>query len=450
MATKPIAEPKALRKNFAETAFFSVSTKVGYRWTTCAQVSGARRCYALEATFACFHQTGRSMVFSKRPLKRRSSFWSDPTYPVFREGDSGELRVVVDNLSDSTQAGEFKLEILGAEGNESVLADFGLQNQAVFEQTFTLKRGNSTTIRVPLKAPMGLRDVTVRVFAQTESHRDGEQRTLTVVPGRFHLAQSQFALLGGKQTKTFSFPEMTKNDDPTRRSKALVIGLHGRLFEDLVGALPYLIDYPYESTLLLTEKVLATGVLDKIYRSHPTLARQARRQSKRKTIYSPFDGADANRSIKFEETPWLRNANGGARCKHINTLMPKIVKETIKQSISKLRSHQKPDGGFPWFPGGRASSAVTLGVLTALAKAQDFGVVVPKALVRKSFRYLWGSYEPTLRKCMAKGSCAESVANFCFLLSVFSPTSLGQISFPWNDGMPFSTMVFRSGESCPQ
>ena len=75
---------------------------------------------------------------------------------------------MVDNLSDSTQAGEFKLEILGAEGNESVLADFGLQNQAVFEQTFTLKRGNSTTIRVPLKAPMGLRDVTVRVFAQTD------------------------------------------------------------------------------------------------------------------------------------------------------------------------------------------------------------------------------------------------------------------------------------------
>ena len=99
-------------------------------------------------------------------------------------------------------------------------------------------------------------------------------------------------------------------------------------------------------------------VLDKIYRSHPTLARQARRQSKRKTIYA-FDGADANRSIKFEETPWLRNANGGAKGGAINTLMPKIVKETIKQSISKLRSHQKPDGGFPWFPGGRASSAVT-------------------------------------------------------------------------------------------
>ena len=425
MATKPIAEPKALRKNFAETAFFLSQQKLDPdgRLALKFRVPDAVTRWKLHLhAFTRRAQYG----FFETTVETKKQLLVRPYLPRFlREGDSGELRVVIDNLSDSPQTGTFKLALLDAEGNESVLADFGLKNQQVFEQTFTLKSGESTTIHVPLKAPSGLRDVTVRVFAQTESHRDGEQRTLTVVPGRFHLAQSQFALLGGKQTRTFSFPEMTKNDDPTRRSKALVIGLHGRLFEDLVGALPYLLNYPYESTLLLTEKVLATGILDKIYRSHPPLAKQAREQAKRKTIYSSFDGADANRSIKFEETPWLRNANGGAKGGTINTLMPKTVKETMKQSISKLRSHQKPDGGFPWFPGGRASSAVTLSVLTALAKAQDFGVVVPKELVRGSFRYLWGSYEPTLRKCMAKGSCAESVANLCFLLSVFSPDFLG-------------------------
>ena len=62
MATKPIAEPKALRKNLLKQLFFCLN-KSWNRWTTCAQVSGARRCYALEATFACFHQTGAVWFF---------------------------------------------------------------------------------------------------------------------------------------------------------------------------------------------------------------------------------------------------------------------------------------------------------------------------------------------------------------------------------------------------
>jgi hypothetical protein len=71
-----------------------------------------------------------------------------------------------------------------------------------------------------------------------------------VLPSRLHLhlSQSRFAALKGAQSRWLRFEELAQPDDPSRANDLLVVTLDAQLFYGVLGALPYLIHYPYECT----------------------------------------------------------------------------------------------------------------------------------------------------------------------------------------------------------
>jgi uncharacterized protein YfaS (alpha-2-macroglobulin family) len=105
----------------------------------------------------------------------------------------------------------------------------------------------------------------------------------------------------------------------------------------------------------------------------------------------------------MEETPWLRLARGGGDASGtLNVLDPRVAKAERESALARLRKAQTSIGAFPWWPGGPPSPYMTLYILYGLSKASEFGVDVPKDMVRRGWQYLAGHFREEYAAKMRK------------------------------------------------
>ena len=138
----------------------------------------------------------------------------------FREGDSAELKVVVNNAGDKPLSGALTLDIVDPDTKKSRLATFGVKDR---ERKFTVEPGKSANVSFAMVAPRAVGGYAFEVRAKAGQFSDGELRPVPVLPSRLHLAQSRFVTLRDKAKKTMSFPDLAKNDDPTLVTEKLVV-----------------------------------------------------------------------------------------------------------------------------------------------------------------------------------------------------------------------------------
>jgi hypothetical protein len=220
--------------------------------------------------------------------------------------------------------------------------------------------------------------VNVKVVASSGAVSDGELRALPLLPSRMHLMQSRFVTLKDKQRRELSF--RTSPGPTTRRGSTSTRRAAGRAaLHSVLGALPYLVNYPYECTEQTLNRFVSTGIVSSVYKDYPAVARMAEQLGKRDTPLESFEGADPNRKIALEETPWVLESKGGTDLGYgmVNVLDPRAAKAEREASLAKLRKAQTANGGFPWWPGGPPSPYMTLYILYGFAKAAEFGVEGP-------------------------------------------------------------------------
>ena len=337
-----------------------------------------------------------------------------PYLPRFlREGDTAQVRVVVNNASESPLAGDVEFDIVDPETNQSVLTEFGLTQQKA-KARFDAKAGKGSTVSFAITAPKRPRTVAFRVVARAGNLSDGELRPVPVLPGRLHLAQSRFVTLRDRQTRQLSFADMAKGDDPTLVHDQLVVNVDAQLFYTVLQAIPYLVNYPYECTEQTLNRFVSTGIVTSLYDEYPAVARMAQKLSKRETPLETWDAADPNRKMALEETPWLVESKGGkdAGLGAVNVLDPRIANAEREASLAKLRKAQTSSGGFPWFPGGPPSPYMTLYILHGLARASEHGVDVPRDMTQQAWGYIARHYREEYADKLLKENCCWEFLTF--------------------------------------
>jgi len=421
------AEPATqLRSNFAETAFWQPHLLTGADGTAAIEFTVPD---SVTSWRVFVHAVTRDLAGGTLEKEARTvkELMVRPYLPrFFREGDQAELRVMVNNAGAADMAGEVAIEIFDPETNENLAPAFGLP-AAVPARPFAVKAGGGTAVTFPLAAPSRVGTVAFKVTARAGSFSDGELRPLPVLPGRMHLVQSRFATLKGDgAARVLSFADLAKNNDPTRINDKLVVTVDGQLFYGLLEALPYLVNYPYECTEQTLNRFLSTGILTSLYDKYPAVARMAQvLAAKRDTVYETFDGADANRKMGLEETPWLIEARGGTGGRDADSGMEKVLDPRVaaaerEASLVKLLKAQTSLGAFPWWPGGPPSPYMTLYIVNGFSKALEFGVNVPKEPVARAFKYLHRHYlDEIVRDMMARDTGWESVTFLNYVLSNF-------------------------------
>src|SRR4029079_12032593 len=249
--------------------------------------------------------------------------------------------------------GNVKFEILDPATGESLAAAFGLPTSSAV-QSFQVKPGGGVTLSFPVKAPARIGTVQFRVTAQAGDWSDGELRPVPVLPGRMHLVQSRFATLRDKERRVLRFADMAAGDDPTLLHDQLVVTVDGQLFNTVLSALPYLVQYPYECTEQTLNRFLSTAIVSKVFEDHPALAKLGKQLAEqRSTVLEPWALDDPNRKMALEETPWLVTAKGGeaGNLPVLRILDPEVARAQRDSAMARLQKAQTAIGAFPWWPG---------------------------------------------------------------------------------------------------
>jgi alpha-2-macroglobulin len=422
----PPAPPAAaeVRSNFAETAFWQPHLLTDKDGTAAIEFTVPDSVTAWNVWVHAVTRDLRGGSLQKE-AKSVKDLMVRPYVPRFlREGDQAEIKVVVNNASEKEMKGQLDFDIQDPDTNASLLADFGL-GAADAKRAFTVKPGGGSNLTFKVTAPKRVGIVAFKVVARSGEDSDGELRPLPVLPSRLHLAQSRFVTLRGADRKVMRFDDLAKNDDPSLVNEQMVVTVDAQLFYQVLAALPYLVNYPYECTEQTLNRFLSTGIVSTVYKDYPAVARMAEQMAKRDTVLETFDQADPNRKMTLEETPWLNEARGGqdAGLGSINVLDPRIAKANREQSLAKLAKAQTSNGSFPWWPGGPPSPYMTLYIAHGFAKAVEFGVDVPKEMVVRAWGYLATYYRSDLKRMMADDCCWELLTFLNYVASSYPDAS---------------------------
>ncbi len=362
-----------------------------------------------------------------------------PYLPRFlREGDRAELKIVVQNAGEKPLSGELELDLLDPATGVSMASDFGLANTARKGLPFAVGPGESEALTVALQAPRRVGSVAVRVMGEAGDWSDGELRPLPLLPGRYHLSQSRFAALDDAVRRVLVFEDLGADDDPSRIDEQLVVTLDAQLFDTVLAALPYLVDYPYECTEQILNRFLSTGIVSSVFEDHPAVAGMAAQLAQRETELEPWSQDDPNRSMALVETPWLHDAAGGETSTErlIRVLDPGVARAERDTALASLRQAQTSLGGFPWWPGGPPSPHMTLYILSGLSRALEFGIEIPRDLVVPAWRYLRQHYLAELVAEMEREEGRHELLTMLnFVLSSYPDESWTPIDESWTGGV---------------
>ncbi len=351
----------------------------------------------------------------------------------FREGDEASIKIVISNSSDKSLSGHIDFDILDESQKTSLLKEFGVTGNKF---SYDVKAGGSSNVLVKLKAPIGPRMVVVKVIAKSANLSDGEVHPMPLLPGRIHLGQSRFITLKNKDRKALTFPDLVQNNDPTLVNDLFVVTLDAQLFYSVLSSLPYLVNYPYQTTDAMMDSFVSTGILSSVFNEFPEVSKMAEKFSSRKSFFEKW-GDDSNRKIALEEAPWLSLSKGGVNSDDldmISVLHPDIAKNTKNRILRELKSAQTTGGGFPWFPGGPPSPFQTLSLLYGFSKAMEFNVEVPKDMIVKAWAYMHEHYVTDIvNTLIAHDAGWEFVTFLNYVLSNYPDQSWSGNAFSENE-----------------
>ncbi|HEY0709951.1 MAG TPA: alpha-2-macroglobulin family protein, partial [Polyangia bacterium] len=402
----------ALRSNFSETAFFKPQLLLDKDGSVAIEFTVPDSVTSWNVWVHAITKDLRGGS-TKVETKTVKDLMVRPYLPrFFREGDQAALKVVVNAAGDSDLSGRVDIDIVDPETQESRLALFGIKDKSV---TFAAAKGKSTNVTFPMTAPRTVGPYAFKVMATAGNLSDGELRPVPVLPSRMHLMQSRFVTLRDAEKRVMKFDDLAKEDDATRINEQMVVSVDAQLFYTVLKALPYLVTYPYECTEQTLNRFVSTGIASSLYKQYPAIAKMAGDLGKRQTQLETFAGADPNRKMALEETPFLVESQGGRTDTDdlalINVLDPRVARANRDESLAKLRKSQTANGAFPWFPGGPPSPYMTLYIMNGFARAAEFGVDVPKDVVQAGWRYLAG-YLREVKAAWRKRDCCWEFATF--------------------------------------
>ena len=328
--------PPRLRSDFSETAFWEPHLITDSNGTASIEFTVPDsvtewNVWALAVTKDLLPASVHKTVKTVKDLLVR------PYLPRFlREGDRAEVKVVVTNASKRTLEGMLTFDIVDPTTNASLLAEFGVTDHG---KPFRVEAGGETAIAFSVTTPRRVGLVAFKVSGTAGDMSDGELRPLPVLPSRVHLMQSRFAALQGNSKRTLTFADLARSDDPSRESEQLTVTLDAQLFYSTLQALPYLIDYPYESSESTLNRFLSSAILTSLFTQYPGIAKMASAlTAKRNTRLATWDVADPNRTMSLEESPWIVEAQGesDAGLPLVKVLDPRIAEATRDDALARL------------------------------------------------------------------------------------------------------------------
>ncbi|HMO12836.1 MAG TPA: alpha-2-macroglobulin family protein [Pirellulaceae bacterium] len=304
-----------------------------------------------------------------------------PNPPRFlREGDKLAFSVKVTNKSATRQTGKARLAFTDARTDESLDSLF---NNRQLEQSFDLPAEQSTSLHWTIEIPDYTGVIVYKAVAATERVSDGEEGMLPVLSRRILVNESLPLPIRGAQTKSFEFERLRNSgESDTLQSQLVTVQMTSNPAWYAVMALPYLMEYPYECSEQVFNRMYANALAQHIANSDPRIRRVFDQWRGTAALDSPLKKNRDLLNVVIEETPWLLSAVKETDARNnVGVLFDtNRLQDEIDRSLQKLREMQHEDGAWPWFPGGRGNDYITLYVITGFGRLKHMGVISDDSL----------------------------------------------------------------------
>ncbi|KPL22091.1 MAG: hypothetical protein AMJ75_08740 [Phycisphaerae bacterium SM1_79] len=299
----------------------------------------------------------------------------EPNPPRFvREGDVIEFTVKVTNQSAARQMGMVSLTLADVRTLES--RDEALGNHSP-EQAFDVPSKESRTYSWRLTIPDGCDFLTYRAVGASSRLSDGEEGYLPVLSRRILVTESLPLPIRGPQTKEFEFTRLLNSgQSETLRHQSLTVQMVSQPAWYAVMALPYLMEYPYQCSEQIFNRLYANTLASYIANSDPEIRRIFDLWKATPALDSPLEKNEDLKAVTLEETPWLRQAVAESQARrNVGILFDENrLRDETSRALFQLEQMQLGSGLWPWFPGCRGNHYITLYITTGFGRLRHLGV----------------------------------------------------------------------------
>ncbi|MBX9449493.1 MAG: hypothetical protein KL787_07160 [Taibaiella sp.] len=362
-------EPR-LRTNFRETAYFYPDLKtdedgnVVLRFTLPESLTRWKM-------MAYAHTRDMKTGFLEGSIISQKELMVQPNMPrFFRQNDEVILSTKVSNLSEKDLTGKVWIEMIDPESKLPLEEPFQLTHK---QHSFALPEGNTREYSWTLKVPSDrVGPVLVRIRAQAGNFSDGEEHLVPVLTNRVFVTESMVLSVSGSGEAHYDWKQFRENQSSSLTHYGYTFEYTANPAWYAVQALPYLMEYPYDCSEQMFNKVYANALAHKIVASHPNIRTTFEQWKTKDTaaLLSNLSKNDELKSALLQETPWVMEAQDETAQKHrIAALFEtEKVESQIRRWIDKIRQNQNADGGWPWFQGMRSDEYITQYMLTGWGK----------------------------------------------------------------------------------
>ncbi|MCQ2279746.1 MAG: MG2 domain-containing protein, partial [Bacteroidales bacterium] len=400
-------EDVVLRTNFAETAFF-------YPFLRTNENGEVEIEFTIPESLTKWKMLGLAHTLDLRVgdfekiLQTQKELMVVSNAPRFvYENDHLNFSAKVVNMSENALHGTAKLQIFNTETNEEILTKTVM---------LTLAAKSTAPVEFPVDVPMGVTALTYRISAKTTNNEgitlsDGEENTLPVLSRRMIVSESVPIFITKAGSKTFSLDRLRQNRDSLI---SCTMQFTPTPKWNVVLALPYLSEYPYECNEQTFSKLYANSLSTFIIKNNPNIETLLTdcQQNHPEALQSKLRQNEALTQTLLAETPWVREAfSQEANIQDIFCLFDqKRVTEETKLMVHKLEKGQNSDGGWPWFAGGRSSSYITEHLLIGAGRLVQSGICkegdnfLKKSTLHNAVKFVDGETERTYQKMKKENS----------------------------------------------
>lgn len=365
------------RSNFAETAFFYPSLATDKDGTVIIK-------FTIPESLTKWKMMGfahtKDLKFGtiQKELQTQKDLMVIPNAPrFFRENDNIDFSAKISNLADKDLNGTAQLFLFDAITMKDVTASI---LGAAAQQSFSTKKGLSTSLSWPLTIPEGIGAITYKVVAKADNFTDGEEMAVPVLTNRMLVTETLPLPIRGNQIKTFRFEKLINqsNGSTTLRNHKLTLEFTSNPAWYAVQALPYLMEYPYECAEQTFSRFYANSIASHIANSSPKIKAvfNSWKTTSPDALLSNLEKNQELKSLMLEETPWVLDAKDETERKKRVALLFDLNKMSneLGRAMKKLQKMQAPNGGWPWFEGMPDDRYITQHIITGMGHLDHLGV----------------------------------------------------------------------------
>lgn len=358
-----------IRTNLNETAFFFPTLMTDAEGNVKIQFTSPEALTKWKFQLLAHTQELEYGLF-KSEVQTQKDLMVVPNAPRFlREGDQLTFSSKISNLSDKNLTGEVELQWFDAFTTIPIDDAFANTNA---RKTFEVKSGENTNIDWQVQIPYTHQAVVYRVVAKSGNFSDGEENTLPILTNRMLVTETLPISVRENQSKTFVLEKLKNNNSATLQNFNLTLELTTNPLWTVIGALPYLREYPYECSEQLFSRLYGNAISTAVLNQSPKIKKVFDQWNEKGLQISNLEKNQELKALLLEETPWLREAQSETEQMQRIALFFDLntMSLELQQAKEKLLKRQQSNGAFAWFEGGREDVYITNHIIGGFGKLQ--------------------------------------------------------------------------------